>query len=142
MLFVAAKFISERAQIIQQSLHTILTDAQTVGKILQGMADKGRLKGSVEDRLARIVPVSDWTDDFNDVDLVVLDMMLPKRSGFLVMEKLKRGKSPDDAPLVVMITGNLGTRHKTYAEAQGVKAYLNKPFRMEKLIEQVKNLLA
>jgi 3-hydroxyacyl-CoA dehydrogenase len=42
-----------------------------VGKILQGMADKGRLKGSVDERLERIVTVSDWTDDFNDVDLVI-----------------------------------------------------------------------
>ena len=37
-------------------------------------------------------------------DLVVLDMMLPKRSGFLVMEKLKRNKSKDDPPHVIMIT--------------------------------------
>ncbi|HDZ21713.1 hypothetical protein LCGC14_0284740 [marine sediment metagenome] len=74
-------------------------------------------------------------------DLVVLDMMLPKRSGFLVMEKLKRGKKPDDPPHVVMITGNQGVRHKSYAESLGVSAYLNKPFRMDKLLETVRGLL-
>lgn len=74
-------------------------------------------------------------------DLVVLDMMLPKRSGFLVMEKLKSGKKRTDPPRVIMVTGNQGMRHKTYAESLGVDLYLNKPFRMEKLVDSVKKLL-
>jgi DNA-binding response OmpR family regulator len=75
------------------------------------------------------------------MDLVVLDMMLPKRSGFLVMENIKRGKKKADPPRVIMITGNQGARHKTYAETLGVDIYLNKPFRMEKLVDSVKKLL-
>jgi len=71
-------------------------------------------------------------------DLVVLDQMLPKRSGFLVMERLRRQSKP---PRVVMITGNPGTRHKVYAKSLGVDVYLNKPFRMERLVETVKELL-
>lgn len=74
-------------------------------------------------------------------DVVVLDMMLPKRSGFLVMEKLKRGKKRGDPPRIIMITGNQGSRHKVYAESLGVDKYLNKPFRMEKLLEAVQELL-
>ncbi len=74
-------------------------------------------------------------------DLIVLDMMLPKRSGFLVMEKIRRGKEKDDPPRVIMITGNMGTRHRLYAESLGVDLYLNKPFRMEKLADAVVNLL-
>ena len=75
-------------------------------------------------------------------DLVVLDMMLPKRSGFLVMEKIKRGKEKGDPPRVIMITGNMGTRHKLYAESLGVDRYMNKPFRMEKLSEAVIEVLS
>ncbi len=71
-------------------------------------------------------------------DLVVLDLMLPRRSGLLVMERLC--KQPD-RPKVVMVTGNLGQRHKTYAQALGVEVYLNKPFRLEVLVREVKNLL-
>jgi DNA-binding response OmpR family regulator len=74
-------------------------------------------------------------------DLVVLDMMLPKRSGFLVLEKLKRGKKRTDPPRIIMITGNQGVRHRAYAESLGVDLYLNKPFRMERLVESVKNIL-
>lgn len=79
--------------------------------------------------------------DKHDPDLVVLDMMLPGRSGFLVMEKLKRGKKRTDKPRVIMITGNQGARHKVYAESLGVDVYLNKPFRMEKLIEAITKLM-
>ncbi len=42
-----------------------------VRKVLQGMADKGRLKGSVDALCDLIKPVSKWTDDFKDVDLVI-----------------------------------------------------------------------
>jgi len=79
--------------------------------------------------------------DKHEPDLVVLDMMLPKRSGFLVMEKLKKRKKPTDPPRVIMITGNPGHRHKVYAESLGVDVYLSKPFRIERLIESIKTLL-
>lgn len=79
--------------------------------------------------------------DKEQPDLVVLDMMLPKRSGFLVMEKLKSGKKRDDPPLIIMITGNQGVRHKSFAESLGVSAYFNKPFRMEKLVTAITTLL-
>ncbi len=74
-------------------------------------------------------------------DLVVLDMMLPKRSGFLVMEKLKQGRKRTDPPRVIMVTANQGSRHKMYAQSLGVDEYLNKPFRMEKLVEATRRLL-
>ncbi|UCE59644.1 MAG: response regulator [Phycisphaerales bacterium] len=78
-----------------------------------------------------------------DPDLVVLDAMLPKRSGFLVLEKLKgASKKRGQRPLVIMITGNEGKRHQVWAESLGVDGYLNKPFRMERLIESMEKLLA
>ncbi|MEK7710310.1 MAG: response regulator [Planctomycetota bacterium] len=77
-----------------------------------------------------------------DPDLIVLDAMLPKRSGFLVLEKLKGpNKKKGQRPLVIMITGNTGKRHQTWAETLGVDGYLNKPFRMERLIERMEQLL-
>lgn len=79
----------------------------------------------------------------HDPDLVVLDAMLPKRSGFLVLEKLKSvGKKRGSKPFVIMITGNAGKRHQDWAESLGVDGYINKPFRMERLIESVEKCLA
>ena len=71
-------------------------------------------------------------------DLVVLDMMLPKRSGFLVLEKIKRF---DKAPYVIMVTANEGRRHQQYAEALGVDGYVLKPVRLERLITLAQELL-
>ena len=73
-------------------------------------------------------------------DLVVLDMMMPKRSGFLVLEKIRRSR-PD--PLrVIMITANEGSRHRAYAEMLGVDDYIRKPFAMDRLLESVDRLLS
>jgi DNA-binding response OmpR family regulator len=75
-----------------------------------------------------------------DPDLVILDMMMPKRSGFLVLEKLRRSRQ---VPVrVIMITANEGSRHKAYAEMLGVDDYIRKPFAMDKLVETVQRLLA
>ena len=72
-------------------------------------------------------------------DLVILDMMMPKRSGFLGLEKLRRTRA---VPLkVIMITANEGSRHKAYAEMLGVDDYIRKPFAMERLVESVDRLL-
>ncbi|MBL7219542.1 MAG: response regulator [Phycisphaerae bacterium] len=78
----------------------------------------------------------------NVPDLVVLDMMLPKRSGFLVLERIKRDRTPGEKPFVIMVTGNLGNRHKIYAERLGVDRYITKPFRMNKLLEAIVELLS
>jgi len=72
-------------------------------------------------------------------DLVILDMMMPKRSGFLVLEKLRRSHP---VPVrVIMITANEGSRHKAYAEMLGVDDYIRKPFSMDRLLESVRRLL-
>ena len=73
-------------------------------------------------------------------DLVVLDMMMPKRSGFLVLERLRRSQQ---TPLrIIMVTANEGSRHKAYAEMLGVDDYIRKPFAMDRLLESVSRLLA
>lgn len=78
--------------------------------------------------------------DREDPDLMILDMMMPKRSGFLVLEKLRRSRP---VPMrIIMITANEGSRHKAYAEMLGVDDYLRKPFAMDRLVESVAKLLA
>lgn len=42
-----------------------------VRKILDGMAQKKRLKSSVDDLMSRLTLTSEYTDDFKDVDLVI-----------------------------------------------------------------------
>jgi DNA-binding response OmpR family regulator len=72
-------------------------------------------------------------------DLVILDMMMPKMGGYPVLEHFR---DKPDAPPIIMITANEGSRHKAYAEYLGVVEYIRKPFAMEKLMEAVTRGLA
>jgi DNA-binding response OmpR family regulator len=71
-------------------------------------------------------------------DLVVLDMMLPKRSGFLTLEKIK---GREDSPIVIMVTANEGKRHQAYAESLGVDRYMLKPVPLERLLSAAVDLI-
>jgi 3-hydroxyacyl-CoA dehydrogenase / enoyl-CoA hydratase / 3-hydroxybutyryl-CoA epimerase / enoyl-CoA isomerase len=42
-----------------------------VRKVLDGMAEKGRLKAPVDQLMKLIIPVAEWTNDFKDVDVVI-----------------------------------------------------------------------
>lgn len=76
--------------------------------------------------------------EFFKPDLAILDLMMPKRSGLLVLEGMREMEQYIPA---IMITGNDGSRHRHYAEILGVDAYLNKPIRMEMLSRTVQRVL-
>lgn len=76
--------------------------------------------------------------DHMEFDAVVLDMMLPKRSGFLVLERIKELEDP---PVVLMVTANQGKRHMEYAKDLGVDGYLYKPVPLVRLIDTLVELL-
>jgi len=71
-------------------------------------------------------------------DVVILDMMLPKRSGFLVLERIK---GLENSPIVIMVTANEGQRHQAYGESLGVDAYLQKPVPLSLLLDKTVELL-
>jgi DNA-binding response OmpR family regulator len=98
------------------------------------------LQAVLEDRGYRVATAHDGAEgqlvaEREQPDLVIVDMMMPKKSGFLVLEFVKtRLPSP---PSVLMITANEGSGHQAYAELLGVDAYLRKPFAMEKFLSSV-----
>ena len=71
-------------------------------------------------------------------DIVILDMMLPKRSGFLVLERIK---GVENSPIVIMVTANEGQRHQAYGESLGVDAYLQNPVPLSLLLDKAVELL-
>ncbi len=72
-------------------------------------------------------------------DLVILDMMMQRMGGYPVLEHFR---DKPDAPPIIMITANEGSRHKAYAEYLGVVDYIRKPFAMERLLDAVQRGLA
>lgn len=112
-------------------------DQDIITAISAALADTSATLASANDGVTAV----ELAEEKNP-DLVILDIMLPQKSGFLVLEKLRQGKRRGEKPRVIMITGNQGRRHRQYAEALGVDDYLNKPFRMERLLEITEKLLS
>lgn len=109
-------------------------DQDILSSIDLAMRAEGASTEMVADGNAAITACHDGSPD-----AVVLDMMLPKQSGFIVLEKIKELVAP---PVVVMITANQGRRHMAYAESIGVDAYLVKPVPLQRLVDTVVRLLA
>jgi DNA-binding response OmpR family regulator len=71
-------------------------------------------------------------------DLIILDMMLPRRSGFLVLEQIKPNKESGVKPFVIMMTATEGSIRAV--RRHSADAY-SKPFSMERLMEHASKLL-
>jgi CheY-like chemotaxis protein/curved DNA-binding protein CbpA len=69
-------------------------------------------------------------------DLVLLDLLLPKRDGFSVLEVLRAGPAPLSTVPVVLISGCSRTpQYVERANALGVAEFLTKPVPLEALLE-------
>ena len=73
-------------------------------------------------------------------DLVLLDVMMPKKSGFEVCEALRA--DPEHAGLkIVMVTAKGRDTEVAKGMAIGADAYITKPFATKELVARVKTLL-
>ena len=72
-------------------------------------------------------------------DLIVLDVMMPRRSGFGVLEHICHRGRP--GPRIVVVSANEGDRHEKIARDMGADLYLRKPFEMCELLAAVDGLL-
>lgn len=74
-------------------------------------------------------------------DLVILDVMLPGKSGFDILRDLRA--DPDMRALpVLMLTARGQTRDRELAEKLGVSRFITKPFSNAEVIENVRALVA
>ena len=73
-------------------------------------------------------------------DALVLDLMLPKRSGFDVLKELRAMPETRTLP-VLMLTAKGQVNDRQAAEYLGVDAFLTKPFANDEVIATVARLL-
>lgn len=73
-------------------------------------------------------------------DLVLLDVMLPKRNGFEVCQQL-RGNPEWASVKVIMLTAKGRDTEVAKGLALGADAYMTKPFSTKDLVAQVKQML-
>lgn len=72
-------------------------------------------------------------------DVVILDVMLPNRSGFDILRDLRRERSGADLP-VLMLTAKGQAKDRQTAEELGVTAFMTKPFSNAEVVETVRRL--
>lgn len=75
---------------------------------------------------------------FNDYDLIILDVMLPRKSGFEVCKELRESGS---AVPVLMLTARDALEDRVQGLDAGADDYLSKPFQFEELLARVRALL-
>lgn len=78
----------------------------------------------------------------NSIDLVLLDVMMPGKSGLEVLQEIRIGKNKKlhDIP-VMMITAKSSTEDIDQALAIGANSYIVKPFRGTSIRQKVRTIL-
>jgi two-component system cell cycle response regulator len=76
----------------------------------------------------------------NKIDLILLDIMMPKMSGLEVLERLRADENTKTIP-VVMVTALKETEDKVKALEAGCDDFISKPFDKVELLARVKSML-
>ncbi|MBN1497611.1 MAG: SpoIIE family protein phosphatase [Spirochaetes bacterium] len=76
-----------------------------------------------------------------DVDLVLLDLMLPGMSGYEVCEKMRQSEKGSAIP-VIMLTALDQAGHMVRGFRTGANDYITKPFKRHELVLRIENQLA
>ncbi|PVA07074.1 response regulator transcription factor [Thalassorhabdomicrobium marinisediminis] len=74
-------------------------------------------------------------------DLVILDVMLPGRSGYDILRDLRAEAATAHVP-VMMLTARGQAKDRELAEALGVTRFMTKPFSNAEVLETVRALAA
>lgn len=70
------------------------------------------------------------------IDLIILDVIMPKKNGFQVCRDIKSNDLYKHIP-VIMVTSRDQESDKFWGKKQGAEEYLTKPFKTEDLLKAV-----
>ena len=73
-------------------------------------------------------------------DLIILDVIMPKKNGFQVCREIKTNDKTKNIP-VIMVTSKDQESDKFWGMKQGADEYLTKPFKPEDLLKTVKKYI-
>jgi DNA-binding response OmpR family regulator len=101
--------------------------------IAKGLREQSYAVDVAEDGEAALYQTS-----INDYDLIVLDVLLPRRDGFEVCRELRA--RPDSTP-ILMLTARATVDDRVTGFDAGADDYLTKPFSFRELLARVRALL-
>jgi twitching motility two-component system response regulator PilH len=73
-------------------------------------------------------------------DIILLDVVMPKRDGFQVCRNLRKAPETTTTPIII-ITSKSQDSDKFWGMKQGANAYLVKPFNEDDLVSAIKKAL-
>ncbi len=73
-------------------------------------------------------------------DLILMDVVMPELNGFQATRQLTKQPATANIPVIMVTTKDQKT-DKMWAERQGAKGYITKPFVEDDLIQEVNRLL-
>lgn len=72
-------------------------------------------------------------------ELIVLDVVMPKRSGFLVLDRIRKSKFR--SPKIIIVTASCEQRYREFAESRGIDDFISKPFEIDHLLCRIDELM-
>ncbi len=79
-------------------------------------------------------------------DLVVLDVMMPRKNGYVLCAELKKDKATRDIPVILLTAVGEAVPTTTYSHADGMATeaddYIPKPVESEVLVEAIQRFFA
>ena len=117
--------------------HVLVADDEPhIGRIIKMKLEQGPFKVTLaydgEEAL-------DFINNDADLDLALLDLMMPKLSGLDVLRKVREQERFKSLPCIILTAGG-DARHERDALALGATQFLTKPFSPKKLYALVARL--
>jgi DNA-binding response OmpR family regulator len=79
-------------------------------------------------------------------DLMVLDVMMPRKNGYVLCAEMKKNKKTRDIPIILLTAVGEAVPTTSYSHADGMATeaddYIPKPVDAESLVEAIERLLA
>ncbi len=80
-------------------------------------------------------------DKNDDIDLVILDVMMPRMNGYQVLEKIRTSNALVSNIPVIMLTAKSQKEDVIKGIQKGANDYILKPYTFPELLAKIKNLI-
>ncbi|MCH7409434.1 response regulator [Belliella sp. DSM 111904] len=140
--------IEEEVNLIERHLENSKNDSNSESPVILLVEDNRELQTFIESNLKndfRILKANNGKDALQllavqQVDLIISDIMMPVMDGIMFSRKLKSDLLYSHIP-IILLTAKNNIQSKLEGLEVGADVYIEKPFSVEYLILQVKNLL-
>ena len=128
----ASKFASDNEEDSEQKHHVLVVDDEPVNlHILNEYLSPDYQVGLAQDGYQALEYL-----DQNQPDLLIVDLMMPKMSGYELCEKIREKHSQADLPILILTAKNQ-PNDLVQSLRSGANDYLSKPFHKEELLARL-----